>query len=74
MERWKINLYTLWISQVISLTSFGFGLPFIPFFIQELGVTDPEQLKIFTGILSAAPAITMAIMSPMKIMDYFLFL
>ncbi len=64
MERWKINLYTLWISQVISLTSFGFGLPFIPFFIQELGVTDPEQLKIFTGVLSAAPAITMAIMSP----------
>lgn len=64
MDRWKINLYTLWISQVISLTSFGFGLPFIPFFIQELGVTDPEQLKIFTGILSAAPAITMAIMSP----------
>lgn len=64
MERWKINLYTLWISQVISLTSFGFGLPFIPFFIQELGVTDPEQLKIYTGLLSAAPAVTMAIMSP----------
>lgn len=64
MERWKINLYTLWVSQVISLTSFGFGLPFIPFFIQQLGVTDPAQLKIFTGVLSAAPAITMAIMSP----------
>lgn len=64
MERWKINLYILWISQVISLTSFGFGLPFIPFFIQELGVTDPDQLNLFTGILSAAPAITMAIMSP----------
>ena len=64
MERWKINLYILWISQVISLTSFGFGLPFIPFFIQELGVTDPDQLNLFTGILSAAPAITMAVMSP----------
>ncbi|MDH8677477.1 MFS transporter [Fusibacter bizertensis] len=64
MDRWKINLYILWISQVISLTSFGFGLPFIPFFIQELGVTDPGQLKIFTGVLSLAPAITMAIMSP----------
>ena len=64
MERWRINLYTLWISQVISLTSFGFGLPFISFFVQELGVTDPDQLKIYTGILSAAPAVTMAIMSP----------
>ena len=64
MERWRLNLYTLWISQVISLTSFGFGLPFISFFVQELGVTDPDQLKIYTGILSAAPAVTMAIMSP----------
>ncbi|MGX8794727.1 MFS transporter [Fusibacter sp. JL298sf-3] len=64
MERWKINLYTLWLSQVISLTSFGFGLPFIPFFIQELGVTDPESIRIYTGILSAAPALTMAFMSP----------
>lgn len=63
-ERWKINLYILWITQVISLTSFGFGLPFIPFFIQELGVTDPKAITIYTGILSAAPAVTMAIMSP----------
>lgn len=63
-ERWKINLYTLWVSQVISLTSFGFGLPFIPFFIQELGVTNPHDLTLYTGILSAAPAITMAFMSP----------
>ena len=64
MERWKKNLTTLWISQVISLTSFGFGIPFIPFFIQELGVNDPEQLKIYTSLLSGAPAITMALMSP----------
>lgn len=64
MERWKINLYALWITQIISLTSFGLGLPFTPYFIQELGVTDPEQVKLYTGLLSAAPALTMAIMSP----------
>jgi len=64
MERWKVNLYILWISQVVSLMSFGFGLPFLPFYIQTLGVTDPATLKLYTGILSAAPAITMAIMAP----------
>ena len=64
MERWKINLYTLWVSQVLSITSFSFGLPFIPFYIQELGVTDPNQLRIYTGILTAAPAVTMAFMAP----------
>ncbi len=64
MEVWKKNLYILWVTQIISLTSFGFGLPFMPFYIQKLGVTDPDALKLYTGILSAAPAITMAIMAP----------
>ena len=64
MERWKINLYTLWVTQIISLTSFGLGIPFISFYIQEMGVTDPNQVKLFTGILSTAPAVTMAIMAP----------
>ncbi len=65
MERWRINLNILWISQVISLMSFGFGLPFLPFYIQELGVKDPVQLHLYTGILSAAPAVTMAIFAPL---------
>lgn len=64
MQRWKKNLYALWITQIISLTSFGLGLPFLPFYIQELGVVEPEQIKFFTGILSTAPAVTMAIMAP----------
>ncbi len=64
MQRWQINLVVLWMAQVVSLISFGFGLPFIPYYIQELGVTDPVAIKLYTGILSAAPAITMAMMSP----------
>ena len=64
MERWRVNLYTLWCVQIISLMSFGFGVPFLPYYIQELGVTDPDKLKIYTGILNAAPAITLAIMAP----------
>lgn len=62
--RWKVNLYILWITQIISLTAFGLGVPFTPYFIQELGVVDPDQIKFYTGLLSAAPALTMAIMSP----------
>ncbi|SKC46215.1 MFS transporter [Maledivibacter halophilus] len=73
MKRWKLNLYTLWVTQIISLTSFGLGLPFMPFYIQKMGVTDPDKIKLFTGILSTAPAITMAIMSPIwgKLSDRF---
>jgi DHA1 family multidrug resistance protein-like MFS transporter len=64
MERWKINLYAIWATQVISLTSFGLGMPFLPFYIQELGVTSPEAVKWYTGLINALPAMTMAVMSP----------
>jgi len=61
---WKKTLYIVWFVQILSLMSFSFGLPFLPYYIQDLGVTDPEKLRLFTGILSAAPAIGMGIMAP----------
>ena len=64
MERWKINLSTLWVSQTMSIASFGLGLPFIPYFIQQLGLTDPTEIKFYTGLLAVAPAVTMAVMAP----------
>lgn len=64
MERWKINLYTLWITQVIALMSFGFGLPFLPFYIQELGIKDPAQISFYTGLASTIPAAAMVISAP----------
>ncbi len=44
--------------------SFGLGLPFLPYYIQELGVTDPEKIKLYTGIVNAVPAFSMGIMAP----------
>ena len=64
MERWKINLYALWLTQVLSLTSFGLGMPFLPFYIQEISPMSPEVVKWYTGLLNALPALTMAVMSP----------
>ncbi|NLD47327.1 MAG: multidrug efflux MFS transporter [Clostridiaceae bacterium] len=64
MERWKVNLYTVWFSQILSLTSFGFGIPFLPYYIQQMGVNDPDTIKFYIGVLGAAPAVTMAVMSP----------
>jgi DHA1 family multidrug resistance protein-like MFS transporter len=61
---WHRNLWLIWVAQVLSLSGFNFGLPFLPYFIQELGVTDPDRLNLWTGILSSAPAVTMGIMAP----------
>jgi DHA1 family multidrug resistance protein-like MFS transporter len=39
-------------------------LPFLPYYIQELGVIEPDKLKLYVGLVSAAPALGMAIMAP----------
>ena len=64
MERWKINLYTLWGTQVFSLMGFGFCIPFTPFLLQQMGITDPSQLSYYVGLSATLPAATMAVAAP----------
>ena len=64
MERWRITLYSVWFTQIISIMSFNLGMPFMVYYIQELGMKDPSQIKIYAGILSAGPAITLGLMAP----------
>ncbi|MBQ7606057.1 MAG: MFS transporter, partial [Firmicutes bacterium] len=64
LQRWQTNLYTLWVTQIFSMVGFGLGVPFIPFYLQELGVTDTVELNFLVGLSSTLPAATMAIVSP----------
>ncbi len=64
MKNWKLNLYVVWVSQIISLMGFGLCLPFIPYYIQDLGITDTSQLNLYTGLLNSLPALGMALMAP----------
>lgn len=63
-KNWKTTLYIVWGVQIMSLMSFSFGMPFLSFYIQDLGVVDPDRIKLITGILNASPAVGMAIMAP----------
>lgn len=64
LQRWQTNLYTLWVTQIFSMVGFGLGVPFIPYYLQELGVTDTVELNFLVGLSSTLPAATMAIVSP----------
>ncbi len=65
MENWKKNLYIIWATQILSIAGFGFVLPFLPYFIQEVGVTDPEELNRWVGLINAIAAVGMGIMAPL---------
>jgi DHA1 family multidrug resistance protein-like MFS transporter len=46
------------------MAGFGTSTPIIPFFIGDLGIRDPQSVKMYTGLLQSLPAITMMIMAP----------
>ncbi len=62
---WKTTLYVMFAAQFISIVGFAFVLPFIPFYVRELGVTDERLVPVWAGILGFGASITMAIFSPM---------
>ncbi len=61
---WKRNLIAVWVTQFMSLLGFAFCVPVLPYYIQELGVTSPDLIKLYTGLMSAVPAISLGVMAP----------
>jgi DHA1 family multidrug resistance protein-like MFS transporter len=64
MQTWQRNLYTLWVAELVAIAGFTVVLPFLPYYVQELGVTELKQVKFWSGLLFASKAIAMAIFSP----------
>lgn len=64
MPQWRRTLYTLWVTQFISVAGFSFVTPFLPYYIQELGVRDVREVGVWAGLVTSAQAVSMAIMAP----------
>jgi DHA1 family multidrug resistance protein-like MFS transporter len=62
---WKTNLAVIWVSQLLSIAGFFFALPFGPYYIQELGVHDPDRIKFWVALFGAGPPLSLAIFSPL---------
>ncbi len=65
MPIWVVNLIVLWISQFCAAIGFSLSMPFAPYYIQTLGVTDPGMVKIWTTVVTAGAPLTMALVSPL---------
>ncbi len=65
MTPWKRNLGVIWVSQFFSICGFSLSLPFAPFFIQQLGVSDPDSVKMWAALAASATGVGLAIMSPL---------
>ncbi|NLC57273.1 MAG: multidrug efflux MFS transporter, partial [Armatimonadetes bacterium] len=51
---WRRTLYVMWLAEFVAVSGISMVMPFLPLYVQELGVTDPGQAQRWAGILVAA--------------------
>jgi MFS transporter, DHA1 family, multidrug resistance protein len=61
---WNKTLYSVLIGELLSIAGFSTSGPILPFFLADLGVTDPLALKLYVGLIQSLPAISLAVMAP----------
>lgn len=64
VEPWQRNLYTIVAAQIVAMLGFNISVPFLPFYIQELGVTDFNKVAFWVGLINSAAPLSMAVASP----------
>ena len=64
METWRRNLYILYGTQFLTMMGMNLVVPFLPFYIRQLGVTDPDELVRWSGLVFSGPFMTAFIATP----------
>ena len=64
MEHWQRTLFVTAIAQTFSILGFSFVVPFLPLYIQDLGIHGVARVTLWAAFLSGATAIGMATASP----------
>ncbi|HNS31563.1 MAG TPA: MFS transporter [bacterium] len=62
---WKKTFVSAFIAQVLSIFGFSFAMPFLPFFISELGTYSKGQQAFWSGIALGSTAVTLGIFAPL---------
>jgi DHA1 family multidrug resistance protein-like MFS transporter len=62
--RWKLNLAILCCGQLLVMGGMTMVIPFLALYIQELGITDPFAVGMWTGLIFAANFLSSFIFQP----------
>ncbi len=64
-QEWRRNLYIVMVAVFASFTGFTFVMPFLPLYIQELGVTDPGDAALWSGFLFGVSPLLSGLLAPL---------
>lgn len=61
---WQRNLFVAWCGCFLTGMAFSLVMPFLPLYIEQLGVTDPQALNLWSGAAFSITFLFSAIASP----------
>jgi MFS transporter, DHA1 family, multidrug resistance protein len=72
-EPWQRQVLVLAVASFISFTGFTFVIPFMPLYVRELGVVDPQQNALWSGVIFGVSPLLGGLMGPLwgRIADRF---
>ena len=64
-ENWQRNVWALALVVFTAFVGFQFFSPFLPLYVQELGVTDPAEVAVWSGVLLAVTPGVSGLLGPL---------
>ncbi|MDQ3811325.1 MAG: MFS transporter, partial [Chloroflexota bacterium] len=64
MPLWQRTAWIAAATQFVTLIGFGLSMPFIPLYVQALGIQDRAQVALWSGVLQGSAALSMAVLAP----------
>ena len=65
MEAWKLNLISVWLGCFFTGLAMSQILPFLPLYIEQLGVSGHPSLSIWSGLVFSGTFLVSALVSPL---------
>ncbi|WP_255298250.1 MFS transporter [Brevibacillus dissolubilis] len=62
---WKTTLWAMMAVQCIMMMNFTSMGPFLALYVEELGVHDPDEVLVWTGVISCSNFLISALVSPL---------
>ncbi|MBD3292123.1 MAG: MFS transporter [Armatimonadia bacterium] len=61
---WRRTLWAVWFAHLLAAAGFSFVMPFLPFFVRELGVTEERLVGFWAGVAMFAAGMSLTIFQP----------
>ncbi len=61
---WRRTVWAVWFAHLLAAIGFSFVMPFLPFFVRELGVTEERLVGFWAGVAMFAAGMSLTIFQP----------